>query len=91
MTKHWQDRFSEWLNFRREEPKPDPLLEPLREKGFHFNPDKLWWERTWLVATKNGSETSKEVYIRDDEGNWKVVMYGNEGDVFFEHEVDGIK
>ena len=80
----------EWLkNFgfsqptQSEESEPDPFLETLNEKGFHYNPDKLWWERTWLVATKNGSETSKEVYIKNDEG-WKVVMYGNDGEIFFE-------
>ena len=67
--------------------EPDPLLEKLRDKGFHYNPDELWWERTWLVATKNGSETSKEVYVKEDD-NWKVVMYGNTGEVFFEHKVN---
>ena len=82
----WLKNLFRGFNEPAEESKPDPLLETLREKGFHFNPDKLWWERTWLVATKNGSETSKEVYVKNDEG-WKVVMYGNDGDVFFEHKV----
>ncbi len=67
--------------------EPDPLLEKLRDKGFHYNSDELWWERTWLVATKNGSETSKEVYVKEDD-KWKVVMYGNTGEVFFEHTVN---
>ena len=73
-----------------EKPQPDPLLDKLREKGFHFNTDddKLWWERTWLVATKNGAEISKEVYTNDDEGKWKVTMYGNDGSVFFEHKIN---
>ena len=68
--------------------KEKPFLDKLREKWFHFNPDELWWERIWLVATKTGSETSKEVYVKKDE-EWKVVMYGNDGDVFFEHKVNG--
>ena len=68
--------------------KEKPFLDKLREKGFHFNPDELWWERIWLVATKTGSETSKEVYVKKEE-EWKVVMYGNDGDVFFEHKVNG--
>ena len=68
--------------------KEEPFLHNLRDKGFHFNPDELWWERIWLVATKTGSETSKEVYVKKDE-EWKVVMYGNDGDVFFEHKVNG--
>ena len=73
------------------EPEVDPFIEKLIEKGFHYNDDSDWWERTWMVATKSsGAETSKEVYMqRDDE--WSVVMYGNDGDVFFEHKIDGTK
>ncbi len=88
----------EWLrNFFRgfntvtfEEPEPDSFIEELVEKGCHYNKEEDWYERTWLVATKSGAETSKEVYVKNDEG-WKVVMYGNTGDVFFEHKVDGTK
>tara|TARA_B100000131_G_scaffold63243_1_gene59527 strand:+ start:321 stop:593 length:273 start_codon:yes stop_codon:yes gene_type:complete len=86
----------EWLrNFFRgfntvtfEEPEPDSFIEELVEKGCHYNEEEDWYERTWLVATKTGAETSKEVYVKNDEG-WKVVMYGNTGDVFFEHKVNG--
>ena len=86
----------EWLrNFFRgfntvtfEEPEPDSFIEELVEKGCHYNEEEDWYERTWLVATKSGAETSKEVYVKNDEG-WKVVMYGNTGDVFFEHKVNG--
>ena len=78
----------EWLrNFFRG-PEPDSFIEELVEKGCHYNEEEDWYERTWLVATKTGAETSKEVYVKNDEG-WKVVMYGNTGDVFFEHKVNG--
>ena len=90
MTTHWQDRFSEWLSnlfrFNREELKPDLKIAELIEKGFHHNEEEDQWERTWLVATKTGAETSKEVWTNDD-GGWRVAMYGNEGDVFFEYKV----
>jgi len=62
----------------------------LLKKGFHFNVEKDWYERTWLVATQDGAETSKEVYQKRGD-HWKVIMYGNEGDVFFEQEVNGVK
>ena len=78
-----------WRSIWYDDTKPevDPFIEGLKEKGCHYNEDEDCWERVWVVATKNGSETSKEVYVKNDEG-WKVVMYGNDGDVFFEHKVD---
>ena len=42
--------------------KVDPFIEELKEKGCHYNEDEDCWERVWLVATKNGSERSREVY-----------------------------
>ena len=90
MTTHWQDRFSEWLGnlfgFNKEELKPDPKLGELDEKGFHYNKEEDQWERTWLVATKTGAETSKEVWTNED-GGWRVAMYGDNGEVFFEYKV----
>ena len=97
----WFKRFinlnvNEWWN----SPKPpEPVKEKidevedidiitfkLQEKGFHFNVEKDWYERTWVVATKDGAETSKEVYQRKGE-HWKVVMFGDNGDVFFEKTI----
>ena len=82
-----------WRNpwYDDSEPEVNPFIEKLIGKGFHYNDEEDLWERTWMVATQSsGAETSKEVYKqRDDE--WSVVMYGNEGDVFFEHKIDGTK
>ena len=64
----------------------DPFIEGLKEKGFHYNEDEDQWERIWVVATRDGSERSKEVYKQHDD-NWRVIMYGNTGEVFFEHPV----
>ena len=58
----------------------------LKEKGFHYNEDEAHWERVWVVAPRDGSERSKEVYKKEGD-NWKVTMYGNTGEVFFEHSV----
>mgnify|MGYP003318710010 CR=1 len=68
------------------EPEVDPFIEGLKEKGFHYNEDEDQWERIWVVATRDGSERSKEVYKQHDD-NWRVIMYGNTGEVFFEHPV----
>ena len=60
----------------------------LEEKGFSYNEDEDWWERTWSVPTKTGIETSKEVYKQEyPSGHWKSMMFGNEGDLFYEQTV----
>ena len=64
----------------------DALAFKLIDKGFHFNVEKDWYERTWVVATKDGAETSKEVYQKKGE-HWKVIMFGDKGDVFFEKKI----
>ena len=89
----WQKLFGFGSNDRIEG-EPDPqvveemkFLDLLREKGCVYNDGHNSWERNWVVATWNGSERSSEVYTKNG-GKWKVTMYGNDGDVFFEHEVD---
>ena len=67
-------------------PEVDPFIEGLKEKGCHYNEDEDCWERVWVVATKNGVERSREVY-KEVDGKWNVMMYGNEGDVFFEQKL----
>jgi len=93
----WKDLFRGFNQPAISDVKRDKDGDPLEalsfkllKKGFHFNVEKDWYERTWLVATQDGAETSKEVYQKRGD-HWKVIMYGNEGDVFFEHEVNGVK
>ncbi len=60
----------------------------LEEKGFEYNEDEDWWERTWSVKTRTGQETSKEVYKQDyPSGQWKSMMFGDQGDLFYEQTV----
>ena len=65
-------------------PEPDHFVEKLKEKGCHYNEDEDCWERVWVVATRDSSEISREVYTKVNEYDWKVTMYGNDGNVFFE-------
>ena len=76
-----------WRSIWYDDTKPevDPFIEGLKEKGCHYNEEEDCWERVWVVATRDGSERSKEVYKKDGE-KWKVTMYGNTGEIFFEHE-----
>ena len=81
-----------WRNPLYSDKQPeDPFVDKmqydtLKEKGFHYNEDKDHWERVWVVATRDGSERSKEVYKKEGD-DWRVIMYGNTGEVFFEHGV----
>ena len=65
-------------------------IEELEEKGFHYNNDSEWWQRSWTTKTKDGTETVLEVRKKEEDG-WKYVMYGDNGDVFYEYKVDGTK
>ena len=68
------------------EDEVDCLTFDLEDKGFTYNEEKEWWERTWFVKTKTGEETSKEVYKKDGD-QWKSMMFGNYGELFYEQTV----
>ena len=96
MTKHWQDRFSEWLrNFfiseeynkkMREMEKKEYFISSLKEKGYMYNLGNEWWERKW--TTNQGKESIREVYQELENGEWKQLMIGYGDNVFFEEKVD---
>ncbi len=83
----WWQRIFYGFNTTGKKEELDPFIEGLQDKGFHYNEEDKLWERVWVVATKNGSERSKEVYEKKH-GEWSVMMYGNEGDLFFKHPVN---
>jgi len=88
----WEKLFGNSNNTTDDNKDPELIaerrfLDLLRVKGFNYCEHNSSWQRVWVVATQKGSERSREVYKKVN-GKWKVVMYGNEGDVFFEHEVD---
>ena len=95
MTKHWQDRFSEWLRkfFVDEEynrkmaeiEKKEYFISSLKEKGYMYDLGNEWWERKW--TTNQGKESIREVYQELENGQWKQLMIGYGDRVFFEEEV----
>ena len=96
MTKHWQDRFSEWLrNFFVDEEynrkmaeidKRDYFISSLKEKGYMWEIGNEWWERKW--TTNEGKESILEVYQELEHGGWNKLMIGYGDRVFFEEKVD---
>ena len=71
-------------------PKPeeeDPLIPKLKERGYTYDGEKEWWVRTWTTNTGTPiQESCLEVYQKKDD-EWKVLMIGNEGDLFYEEPV----
>ena len=96
MTKHWQNRFSEWLRnfFISEEynrkmaelERKEYFISSLKEKGYVYNLGNEWWERKW--TTNQGKESIREVYQELENGEWKQLMIGYGDNVFFEEKVD---
>jgi len=77
------------MNFflNKKEPVIDPFIENLKSKGFEFNVERSAWCRTW--TTNNEKEMCLEIYQQDEDNNtWKVIMIGDNGDVFYEHPVE---
>ena len=62
------------------------FLEKLDTKGYTFDEKKNWYVRT--LTTNNGKESCLEVYQKDEESNWKAIMYGDDGNIFYEHPVE---
>jgi hypothetical protein len=76
------------MNFflNKKEPVIDPFIENLKAKGFEFDVEREGWSRVW--STNNEQETCLEIYQQDEDNNtWKVIMIGDNGDVFYEHPV----
>ena len=72
--------------FMKKEAKVNPLIEKLKSKGFEFDEQRNGWTRTW--TTNNEQEKCLEIYQQDEDNNWKVIMIGDKGDVFYEHPIE---
>tara|TARA_Y100001938_G_C7871187_1_gene320363 strand:- start:232 stop:438 length:207 start_codon:yes stop_codon:yes gene_type:complete len=62
-----------------------------KSKGFFYKEDHKWWQRIWRTHTPEGEERCLEVFKEDDTGQWTSIMYGNDGGIFYEHKINGIK
>ena len=88
---HWQDKFSEWLSnlfkFNKiEEPKPDPFITEIEEKGYKYDRDNEWYERTWTTESEP-KESIREVYQQLECGDWNQLMIGYGDNIFYEERV----
>ena len=88
---HWQDRLSEWLSYlfqfkKIEEPKPDPFIVEIEEKGYKYDLDNDWYERTWTTESEP-KESIREVYQKLESGDWNQLMIGYGDNIFYEERV----
>ena len=65
------------------------FVDSLAAKGFVYQEDNGWWQRTWIAQTRDfGEESCLEVYKHDVETDeWSSIMYGSEGELFFEEKL----
>ena len=63
------------------------LINSLPRRGFIFNQNNNRWSRTWTAKTRDGEERTLEVYEKQEDGKWVSLMYGNEGDIYYQHSL----
>ena len=79
--------WKEWIDsFKNVVELPDPLITELRSKGYSYDEEKEWWVRVWSTDKPEGKEEVLEVYKKEDD-KWRQMMYGKDGELFYESEV----
>jgi len=66
---------------------PPSFVNSLERRGFTFNSNNNRWSRTWTAKTKDGEERTLEVYEKKENGEWISLMYGNEGDIYYQNSL----
>ena len=88
MIEWLKDLFRGFNQTNFEEPEVS-FVEKLELKGFKFNEEQKWYQRTWTTPLPVGIASCLEVYREDPEGEWTAIMYGGDGGIFYEHKVNG--
>ena len=66
---------------------PPSFVKSLERRGFTFNSNNNRWSRTWTAKTRDGEERTLEVYEKKEDGEWISLMYGNEGDIYYQNSL----
>ena len=66
---------------------PSSFTKSLERRGFTFNSNNNRWSRTWTAMTRDGEERTLEVYEKKEDGEWISLMYGNEGDIYYQNSL----
>jgi len=63
------------------------FIKCIEGNGFLFDNVQQGWTRIWETDGPNGKLQCLEVYKQED-NQWKQIMYGSTGDVFFEENIN---
>ena len=66
---------------------PPSFVNSLERRGFTFNSNNNRWSRTWTAKTRDGEERTLEVYEKKEDGEWISLMYGNEGNIYYQNSL----
>lgn len=66
---------------------PPSFVKSLERRGFTYNQNNNRWSRTWTAKTRDGEERTLEVYEKKEDGEWISLMYGNEGDIYYQNSL----
>ena len=66
---------------------PSSFTKSLERRGFTFNSNNNRWSRTWTAKTRDGEERTLEVYEKKEDGEWISLMYGNEGNIYYQNSL----
>ena len=58
----------------------------LKAKGYEYDDDQEWWARTW--STNGGAEKVQQVAAFMGQGEWRQLMIGDGGEIFYEKRMN---
>ena len=63
------------------------FIKCIQDNGFHFDDVHLGYTRIWETDGPEGKLQCIEVYKQED-NQWKQIMYGSDGSIFFEEQIN---
>ena len=63
------------------------FIKCIEDNGFLYEDTHQGWTRVWETKTPEGKLQCLEVYKQED-NQWKQIMYGSDGSIFFQEDVN---
>ena len=82
----WENLLSGFNQPANSEPEIDPFIVEIESKGYTYDRDNDWYERTWTTESEP-KESIREVYQQLECGDWNQLMIGYGDNIFYEERV----
>ena len=82
----WENLLSGFNQPANSEPEIDPFIAEIESKGYTYDRDNDWYERTWTTESEP-KESIREVYQQLECGAWNQLMIGYGDNIFYEERV----